>query len=708
MLLHKTHDNPAVMGNVTAVGEFRIRNSAKAFNILSSGLYANKIRAIIRELSCNAVDSHTAAGNAGQFEIHLPTMFEPYFAVRDWGTGLTHDQVVNIYTTYFESTKTASNEFIGALGLGSKSPFSYTDNFTVTAVRDGRQGVYSAYINDDGIPSIVLMSETATTEPNGVEVRFGVSDQSDFYKFRSEAESVFQWFANPPRITGAKIDVAYYRDKMQFVDIVPGIHATNHSHYSYAIMGNIGYRIEISNAGSVLGRRLADMLDCGLYMEFPIGALDFQASREGLSYIPQTIEAIKTRLQELEAALHTRMSQDLDAIANDWERTYEFDTRYQSGLFRAVAESYLAAHSQKILGRGGGNPLELTKEKLAEFNIDMGMFERRYNGKIRSARTDWSDRKEIRFVVSTATRFIVNDTERGLPLSVLNYQTGVPNSLLGDAGRIDDIYVVNRLDCKKPAQVADFFASLKEPPVGQRIDRGVLAVPPRTATTKVKGKILKLIATPYRGSRDEAFYWEYANTLDNFSTTDKIYYLPLRNRTVADKPDWGSGSEIWSEALRSGLFKNITLLHGVTATVIDDVKELPNWVNFEDHMKNTLSNLDPALRQALMATKIGSDVPLRHTRALALLPGDHPLSMIASSRTKASTFDYQTVVNLQNKILGKSDLETETVQEVRRIHSVINQYPLLKYLNHGGENDLTAIVEYVKLLDEKRKNTNQE
>lgn len=56
-----TQTNEAVMGNVQGVGEFRIRNSAKAFNILSSGLYANKIRAIIRELSCNAVDSHVAA-----------------------------------------------------------------------------------------------------------------------------------------------------------------------------------------------------------------------------------------------------------------------------------------------------------------------------------------------------------------------------------------------------------------------------------------------------------------------------------------------------------------------------------------------------------------------------------------------------------------------------------------------------------------------
>ena len=112
--------NEVVLSNVGATGEFRIRNSAKAFKILSDGLYSNKIRAIVRELSCNALDSHIGAGKPNvPFEVHLPTVLEPWFAVRDFGLGLDGDQVTNIYTTYFESTKTDSNAFIGALGLSS-------------------------------------------------------------------------------------------------------------------------------------------------------------------------------------------------------------------------------------------------------------------------------------------------------------------------------------------------------------------------------------------------------------------------------------------------------------------------------------------------------------------------------------------------------------------------------------------------------------
>ena len=178
MILNNTPQNEAILSNVGAIGEFRIRNSAKAFSILSSGLYSNKIRAIIRELSCNAVDSHVAAGKESTpFDIHLPNSLEPWFSIRDYGTGLSHDQVTNIYTTYFESTKTDSNAFIGALGLGSKSPFSYTDNFTVTANKDGSKRIYTAFINEQGVPSIALMTDNDTDEPNGVEVQFSVNDR---------------------------------------------------------------------------------------------------------------------------------------------------------------------------------------------------------------------------------------------------------------------------------------------------------------------------------------------------------------------------------------------------------------------------------------------------------------------------------------------------------------------------------------------------
>lgn len=170
MIVNSAPAFEAEIGNAGVVSEFKIRASAKAFAILSSGLYSNKIRAVIRELSTNAVDSHVAAGKkTTPFDVHLPNTLEPHFSIRDYGTGLSDEQVNKIYTTYFESTKSDSNDYVGALGLGSKSPFSYTDNFTITAIKDGIKGVYTAFINGQGVPSIAKMASEEAVSADAVK-----------------------------------------------------------------------------------------------------------------------------------------------------------------------------------------------------------------------------------------------------------------------------------------------------------------------------------------------------------------------------------------------------------------------------------------------------------------------------------------------------------------------------------------------------------
>src|SRR5438309_316787 len=112
-------------GSLRHETSYRIKQDPRAFKILSAHIYSNKILAIIRELSSNAYDAHVAAGTAHlPFNVHLPNALEPHFSIRDFGTGLDRDSILHIYTTYFESTKTDTNEQIGCLGLGSKTPFS--------------------------------------------------------------------------------------------------------------------------------------------------------------------------------------------------------------------------------------------------------------------------------------------------------------------------------------------------------------------------------------------------------------------------------------------------------------------------------------------------------------------------------------------------------------------------------------------------------
>jgi hypothetical protein len=199
--------------------------------------------------------------------------------------------------------------------------------------------VYTAFINDAGVPSIAKMMEEQTTDPAGVEVRFAVEDRYDFDKFRSEARYVYQYFKLRPVISGNR-DFTFKDPEYKEENIIPGVHYSTDKNRSYAVMGNIVYPIEVPNADKALGG-LYSLLGCGIVMEFNIGELDFQASREGLSYIPQTINAIKTKLEALNAQLSIHIAQEANKIDNLWERATYLAKRHDDQLFNQAVVKYV-------------------------------------------------------------------------------------------------------------------------------------------------------------------------------------------------------------------------------------------------------------------------------------------------------------------------------------------------------------------------------
>ncbi len=162
-------------------GQFSIAQSSVAYQILSKNLYSDPISAIIRELSSNAVDAHKQAGTENEpFVVHLPTSEEPVFSIRDYGTGLSNEDMENLYTTFFDSTKRDSNEYTGCLGLGSKTPFTYTDTFTVKSFFNGIVSVYTMSMAEES-PSFVLVVSMPTDEPNGLEISFATNQKDHVF-----------------------------------------------------------------------------------------------------------------------------------------------------------------------------------------------------------------------------------------------------------------------------------------------------------------------------------------------------------------------------------------------------------------------------------------------------------------------------------------------------------------------------------------------
>ena len=132
---------------------FKLEASGHAFKVLSDNIYSRKVDAVLRELGCNARDSHIDAGKEKEpFWVVMPNPNQPNLIIRDFGTGLSNDQVMGLYVTYFKSTKThrTNDAVTGFLGLGSKSPLSIADNFTVDSFFNGVRSLFLIFRDDQG------------------------------------------------------------------------------------------------------------------------------------------------------------------------------------------------------------------------------------------------------------------------------------------------------------------------------------------------------------------------------------------------------------------------------------------------------------------------------------------------------------------------------------------------------------------------------
>ena len=327
MRLNQETDNVEIRGAASAASSFSIAMNPKAFRVLSSNLYQNKIGSIVREISCNASDSHAAAGNPEkQFEIHLPDGFEPWFSVRDFGIGLSPEQVRTILCVYFASTKDQSNDAVGAFGLGAKTPFAYTDQFNVTSVYNGRKYLFAAFINSEGIPDITLMLEEATDEPNGVEVKLPV-EKKDFRDFQNEVRTQLRFFPVKPLITN-------YNGKFEFeedgevlfkTDTITIFKARVYGRQPiHIVQGPVGYPLDLNEMNKHLtpaeNAFLKFIGEIGANMYFNIGDINVTASREGIEYEGRTIDSIRLNIDAARTSLSTWIKDQLDSKPTVYEK----------------------------------------------------------------------------------------------------------------------------------------------------------------------------------------------------------------------------------------------------------------------------------------------------------------------------------------------------------------------------------------------------
>lgn len=762
MKLNQPTSAVEISGAVSTPTGFNIAASKEAFKILSSGLYTNKIRAIIRELSCNAYDAHVAAGKVGEpFDLHLPTTFEPFFSVKDRGTGLEfiaqgcktcagigkvlemketeqvqvnckqcggtgdYDAVRELYCTYFSSNKSDSNLFVGALGLGSKSPFCYTEGFSVTNIFQGMTRVYSCFLNEAGMPAVLLQTVEETPEvANGVEITFPVK-QNDVWEFENQAKYVLEFFDPTPNINVPNLHIQ--RKDYTFRTAKWGMRKNEEDGKPRAIQGMVQYSIgEIDQSRLTYEQQQMAKLPLDLF--FPIGQLSVAASRESLSNDEETIQNIVAALDGVKTGLMDDVRAKIAVAKTPWEARliiynlsntkgigHLVDRAFKAGDFNDVCSNFsLTAKDPKI------NQLDFSKVAIFEMKKQYSSgnqyaYKHRMTCEL-TPETDLSkpERFDITFTSKKSALFIVNDQGFGTD-KYAHYLIQQDEEEDWDV-----VYLITRANKDVPwetvtQQGCQIIEALGQPPVQlmSALKARYKDFFTHAGVAQPARKILKYNG----GTRGWYSNW---NDASNSELPAVKYYLPIKSLEpqTGGFGSQGNGLSNFLSQVRGskifGIDKN-TPIYGIPTWRLKDLDG--TWVELFGYVMDKLVAYFTPENQAEYALHLSSsgysnsiDSVLKVLAKKKPLPEDNLLQQFAEKFVRAretrEAFDHLTNLVARAEARGLYKKPDKTIDFNELWKEILEMYPLLSHVSsrysYNDEGLTVNIIQYVNLIDGER------
>jgi hypothetical protein len=313
-----SQNNTSYNTTIQSAAEFGINDNdmSHIMGILRSQIYSDKLMAVIREYSTNAVDANVEAGKPSTpITVHLPTSAEPYITFRDFGSGLTPDEITQLYVRYGASTKRNSNDYTGCLGIGCKAGFAYGDTFTITSYTNDAITTWVARIDESKRGTVsMLHAEQNIDQPTGTEIKVSIQ-KSDIDTCVNKALNLFKFWSVKPNINlnHRELNILEETDEWMILD------TSNESGYHFhnaakVLMGNIIYPIDRDQIRTTnIATQL--LLSRAVVIKAPLGALDIAANRESLEYSDRTFSSLDAMANNMLLDLSNNLNKEIKSAA---------------------------------------------------------------------------------------------------------------------------------------------------------------------------------------------------------------------------------------------------------------------------------------------------------------------------------------------------------------------------------------------------------
>jgi len=392
-----------INGNMETV-DFKIKtDDNKMFHLLSN-LYSNPLGSTIREISTNCIDAHKINNNEDRpFIIKQSSKFDSdfYLSFRDFGPGMNHDDIKSIFCTFGKSTKDNSNDVVGCLGLGSKSPLSIADAFNVISINNGTKTIYNITKSSEGIPQLIVFGSSETDEENGLEVKIPILDKYKNNIKKEILEQLMFFKQKPLYFIGEKEEELDWENKLeQYYKMTDHIYIRqkNNSYYamsyneknyssSYIIQGGVKYvfnketflnilepvsdqrlktrinkdKMQVRLSDYTLISKLLD--DHSIYLFADIGNVSFMPSRENLIYDSNTVEYIYQKFIQIIDQFQKTYNEITSSLECEWDKHVIIN------LKRSYTDMNISEESKEFFSKLNTSLIENYTNSLNSFKV---------------------------------------------------------------------------------------------------------------------------------------------------------------------------------------------------------------------------------------------------------------------------------------------------------------------------------------------------
>ena len=595
--------------------------------------YSNTRLAVVREISANALDATAEANSDKKIQIKLPSNMNPTFSVRDFGGGLSQEDVFGLYSKYGKSTKRTSNNYIGAFGIGKFAPLSYGENFTCVSYNGGKKASYNIFVDESDDTKIVKLHEEPSDEPTGLSIEVAVSD-GDIKDFKEIAQKFFRFFPqnDMPEFIGVEDDFIKNEEKVLesnndewFI-----IKRESDNYYSTSgakiLMGRVSYPLDfdaINTKNFIKDDNKRVIVDNiiqmeGFYLRVPLGSVRLHHSRESLEYNKDTQKKILSSLLRAVNEIQLIAKEKLADSDDLWDakRNYAKIVNAMPYQMRSVFENSFEWKGVKIDSPDFSRDYQLQDTLIVTHSMKNKDSDARNGFKI-------SSQKTTRAICQDNCLFVIQDLEssHGNNLRV--------RTLMNEDETLESVYIIH---AKTPSAQSELDNEWQIGLIDKKHIRYTSNVekekPQRSGVRKANGSranIPLFVMTDDSHVYRNADYWK--NASDNIESIEndvsdvegswegKLVYVPLKNYKIDDNEMSdlcamkNRISRIHIESEEDSDEKKLKLFGVRTG----DVKKLDDsvWISFnkffEEYCKRVIkNNMDEAIN-GYTSIKIGRD-----------------------------------------------------------------------------------------------------